>query len=391
MAIAHVNLFISRFFRLSLLDRYLIGELLPPFLFGVGLFSSLGVAVGTVFDLVRQVTEYGLLLDVAIKVLLLKVPEFAAYALPVSLLLTTLMTYSRLSGDSELIALRSVGISTYRLVVPTLIMSVAVTGLTFLFNELVVPAANYQAALTLERALNQEQPKFQENNIFYPEYTQIQDENGRSRPILSRLFYAEQFDGKNMKRLTVLDRTQDGVSQIVTSESASWNFRENKWDFVDGVIYLISSDGSFRNILRFDRQMLQLPRTPLDLAQRARGNQEMNIAQARERLEILKVSGDEAELRKLKVRIQQKYAFPFVCIVFALLGAALGNQPQQTSRATSFGISVVVVFSYYLLFFVTGAMGLVGIFSPFFAAWLANMFGIVVGGLLLFRSANQFS
>jgi len=59
-------------------------------------------------------------------------------------LLAALMTYSRLSSDSELIALRSCGVSIYRLV-PAFILSFVVTGMTFLFNEQVVPAANYQA------------------------------------------------------------------------------------------------------------------------------------------------------------------------------------------------------------------------------------------------------
>ena len=132
----------------SVMDRYIATELVPPFLFGVGAFSSVGVAVGTLFDLVRKVTESGLLLGIAVKVLLLKMPEFVVYAFPMSTLLAALMTYSRFSSDSELIALRSSGISIYRLVMPAIVLSFIVTGMTFLFNELVVPAANYEASIT---------------------------------------------------------------------------------------------------------------------------------------------------------------------------------------------------------------------------------------------------
>jgi lipopolysaccharide export system permease protein len=136
---------------LSVMDRYIASELIPPFLFGVGAFSSVGVAVGTLFDLVRKVTDAGLPFNIAIQVLLLKMPEFVSYALPMSTLLAALMTYSRLSSDSELIALRSCGVSIYRMVVPAVVLSLVVTGITFIFNELVVPAANYQAASTLEK------------------------------------------------------------------------------------------------------------------------------------------------------------------------------------------------------------------------------------------------
>jgi len=388
MAFTKIGLSLRRFPGLSILDRYLVGELLPPFLFGVGLFSSLGVAVGMVFDLVRRVTEYGLTIDVALRVMVLKLPEFVAYALPVALLLATMMTYSRLAGDSELVALRSVGVSVYRLAAPAIVLSIIITGTTFLFNEMVVPAANYRAAISLERALNEEKPSFQERNIFYPEYDKVRGENGELQTVLKRLFYAERFDGKNMRGLTILDRSREGLDQIVTAEAASWNFRDNRWDFENGIIYLVSPDGSFQNILRFQHQQLQLPRAPIDLASRLRDNTEMNIAQAREQLQLISMSGDESKIRKLLVRIHQKVSFPFVCLVFGLLGAALGTRPQHTSRAASFAISVVVVFSYYVLFFVTGALGLVGTLSPLAAAWLPNLFGIGVGSAMLVQSAR---
>src|SRR3712207_5521134 len=86
---------------LSVMDRYLTAEIVLPFLFGVGAFSSVGVAIGTLFDLVRKVTDAGLSLEIAVKVLLLQMPQFIAYSFPMAMLLATLMAYSRLSNDSE--------------------------------------------------------------------------------------------------------------------------------------------------------------------------------------------------------------------------------------------------------------------------------------------------
>ncbi len=373
---------------ISVMDRYITLELVLPFLFGVGAFSSVSLAIGTLFDLVRKVTESGLPISLAIQVLLLQVPQFVSYALPMSTLLATLMAYGRLSSDSELIALRSCGVSIYRLVVPALVLSLIVTGISFLFNELVVPAANFQATVTLERALDREDPPFRENNIFYPEYGEIEQPNGETIDGLKRLFYAAQFDGERMKGLTILDWSQYGLNQIVTAESAAWNPAQNTWDFFNGTIYIISPDASYRNILQFENHQLQLPKAPLDLAQKGRDYGEMNIAQSLERLEIEKIGGDEYDIRKLKVRIHQKVSFPFVCLVFGLVGASLGVRPQRTGRATSFGISVVVIFSYYLLGFITGALGQLNILSPFMAAWFPNFFGFAAGGWLLWRAAR---
>lgn len=133
--------------RISLIERYLVKELSLFFLFSVGLFSALGVAIGTISDLGYKITEHQLPIPIAILIFGYKIPEYIAYALPISMLLTSLITYGRLSRDRELVALASFGVDFYRIITPALGFSLIVTGVTFLFNELIVPAANYQANL----------------------------------------------------------------------------------------------------------------------------------------------------------------------------------------------------------------------------------------------------
>lgn len=379
---------LSKAINIPVLDRYLIRELILPFLFGVGAFTSIGLSVGTVFELVREVAESGLSIAIALQVFLLRMPEFIVLAFPMSTLLATLMTYSRLSSDSEVIAFRSVGVSVYRLVIPALIISLFITGMTFTFNELFVPTASYEARITLERALKGEKPPFRQKNILYTDYDDVEQPDGNKREILVRLFYAEQFNGEEMRGLTVIDRTRGNISQIINAQSATWNPQLNKWDFYQGTSYVIAPDSSYNNVVRFEHKVLNLPRTPLDLTQRSRDYGEMNLLQSLEYLKLVKASSDDDKLRELKVRIQQKISFPFVCLVFGIVGAALGIKPQQTGRGTSFGISILIIFGYYLIAFITGAIGQVGVFSPFLAAWIPNFLGLGIGGWLLFRSAN---
>ncbi|WP_392534733.1 LptF/LptG family permease [Nostoc sp. C117] len=371
------------------MDRYLGRELLPPFFFGVGAFSSIGVTIDAVFDLIRKIVESGLPIDIAIQVFLLKFPNFIVLAFPMSTLLATLMTYSRLSSDSELIALRGCGVSVYRMVFTAVMLSLVVTGMTFLFNEQIAPAANYQAAMTLNNALKSDKPTLKQQNIFYPEYQDVYQPDGSKNRILSRLFYADQFDGKRMTGLTIIDRSTKGLNQIVVSESAEWNPSKNVWDFYNGTIYFVAADRSYRNIVRFEKQQLQLPRTPLSLAEKSRDYGEMNISEALDQLEVERLGGDRQKIRKLEVRIQQKISLPFVCVVFGLVGAAMGSIPQRTGRGTSFGISVIVIFSYYLIFFISGAIGQAGALSPFMGAWLPNFIFLAIGMFLLTRVAKR--
>ena len=234
--------------------------------------------------------------------------------------------------------------------------------------------------------MNSERPPFQDRNIFYREFQDASD--GSSGKELKRLFYARKFNGKEMQGVTILDFSQPGVDRIVSAESATWNFGKNLWNFYNGTAYFISPDGSFSNVVKFDQEEHQLSRNPLDLASRKRDNEELNIAEATRYLNIVRQSGDEKEIRTWELRIQQKYALPFMCIVFGIIGSALGITPHRASKATSFGVSVVIIFGYYLLSFITNSMGEAGVLSPFIAAWSPTFLGLGLGSFLLVRASK---
>ncbi len=388
MKIGAVKLFDRASLGLSVMNLYIIKELILPFLFGMGIFTSLGLSIGAVFELIRKVTDSGLFWGVAVKVLILKMPGFIVLAFPMSILLATLMSYSRLSNDSELIALRSVGVNIYRLIMPAIAFSLCIVALAFLFNNFIAPAANYQASVTLKEALGETRPNFKTENILYDEYTEIPIKGDRTKEVLTRLFYAEEFDGEQMKNITVLDRSRGSVSQIVTAQSAKWNVLENIWDFYNGTIYLIGIDGSYNNIVRFQHQQLALPKTALDLTKEGKNTDEMNIFEARKYLETIKRSADEQRVRKWQVRIQEKIAIPFACVVFALIGAALGITPQNSGKTTSFGICIGLIFAYYLVSFISQSMGISGVVPPWLAAWSPNLLGLGAAGGLLAKTTE---
>jgi lipopolysaccharide export system permease protein len=372
-------------FGLSVMDRYILSELVMPFLFGVVAFSSIGVSVGAAFDLVRRVTEFGLSPAIAAQIFLLRLPYFVSLALPTSMLLSCLMVYGRLSSDSELVALRSCGVSLYRLVAPAIALSLVMTAVTFAFNEAVVPAANRQSALMLDRALKKREPTFTESNIVYQEFRTQKNAEGDTERLLSRIFYAKEYDGRQMKGLTILDFTKPDFNQIIVSKTAVWNGQEEIWDFFDGTIYVVNADSSYRNIVRFQQQQIQLPRTPLDIVKTNRDSAEMNIAQAIQYRDLIGQTGNRKEIRKIVLRIDQKIAFPFACLVFGLAGATLGIQPRRAGRATGFGLSLVIIISYYLLISTGEALYQFDILTSFMASWLPTIVGLLLGGFLLVR------
>ncbi|AFZ53363.1 LptF/LptG family permease [Cyanobacterium aponinum UTEX 3222] len=370
-------------FKFSILDSYLFQELIPPFIFSVAIFSTLGVAIATLSDLSYKIVNANLPFIYALQIFFLKIPEYVAYALPISVLLTTLMTYSRLSKDSELIAFYNCGLSLYRLITPALILSLIVTGLTFIFNELIVPNANYKATTILVEQINEQRKFLLRQDIFYPEYVNVKEKNGKNNKYLKTLFYAQEFDGENMQSLTILDTEKKGLNKVIISEKGTWNNQDKVWDLFNGFIYditknQIKAEGKF-----FEKTQISLPKTPLELASKSRDPYEMNIIQSLEYIKLLRLLGDDKTVLMFQVRTAQKISFPFVCVIFGLVGSSLGSRPNNASKATSFGLCVGIVFFYYLGSFMISSLGLIGIISPLMAAWIPNFIGLLIGGFLL--------
>ena len=69
---------------IPLVDRWLVGQLLPPMFFAIGAFTAVSLSVGIMFDLVRKIVEFGLPLQIALKVLILKLPGFLVLSFPMS-------------------------------------------------------------------------------------------------------------------------------------------------------------------------------------------------------------------------------------------------------------------------------------------------------------------
>lgn len=376
------------FLKLPLIDRYIINELILFFLFSVGLLSSLGVAIGTVSDLAYKTTEYNLPISVAILIFSYKIPEYIAYALPISTLLTTLIIYGRLSSDRELIALGSFGVNIYRLITPALVFSLAVTVITFLLNELIVPAANYQANLIQNPFIPKTELNLQKKDIFYPEYEQSFTDGELAVSKLKRIYFAEQYQDKSLEEITIICFAQDKIDQIITAQSAQWNQDYQVWDLFEVEINNISEDIESIVNHKFRHKQLPLSSVMFQIIAQERSPEDMNIRQAKKYQILIQDSGQEQEIARFAVRIQQKYAFPFICFVFALIGSALGANYSQINKSQGFGLCVAIVFIYYLLGFALGSLGIAGIVSPLVAAWLPNILCLNVG-IWLSQTANN--
>lgn len=384
------QLLARRWQSIPLMDRWLLSELIGPLLFGVAAFTAVTLSVGVVFELVRKVAESGLSIAVATQVLFLKLPGFLVLSFPMATLMATLLAYSRLSGGSELTALRSIGVSTMRFILPAIFLASVMSGLTFMFNDLIVPPANRSGYVTLQKALGRSIDSEKGENIIYPRYGKVVGSSTtRDKERLVHLFYARDYFNGAMVDVTLLDFSRPNSRQMLTAKLARYDQKSGNWEFINGNVINISENGGMNTTAEFDSYFYPLGQGPLDLAELPRDANNMTVAQAREGLRILDQAGDRKEARKLRVRIQEKFSFPAICLVFGLIGASLGSRPNgRTSRSQGFGISVLLIFLYYLLAFVFSSLGVKGTLTPLLSAWSPVFIGLL-GGAFLLREASQ--
>ncbi|MCP9858282.1 LptF/LptG family permease [Cyanobium sp. Cruz-8D1] len=374
---------------LPLLDRWLLQEQLGPLLFGIAAFTAVSLSVGAVFELVRRVAESGLPVLAAVKVLLLRLPSFLVLSFPMATLMATLLAYSRLSGSSELTALRSVGVSTRRMVLPAMALALVMSLLTFVFNDAVVPRANLEATNSLERALGKAIATEQSDNALYSRFSDAKLPNGDSVKVLSHIFFARKFIKGVMFDVTLLDFSREGYRQMLTALIGKWNEDKGMWEFTNGRITNIDVATGTTTSASFDRYLYPFTRDPIEVAQLPTDASTMTVGQALTAERLLLEANNTKEARRLRVRIQEKFAFPAICLVFGLIGSSLGVRPNsRTSRSQGFGISVLLIFGYYLMSFIFSSLGVTGTLMPFMAAWLPVFIGLG-GGLWLLRQASR--
>ena len=387
-----LNHIIAPWYSVPLIDRWLIGQIIPPMLFAISAFTVISLSVGVMFDLIRKIVEYGLPLILAIKALFYSLPSFLVLSFPMAVLLSTLLSYGKLSANSELLALKSLGINTTRIIAPAIALSIFMTGLTFYFNDNLVPNSNRLAEFTLRSGVgssfNKEKAK---NNIIFSRKGSRTDTNNKptkTNTYLTHIFYASRFENNTMREVTVLDFSRVNIKQILTAKSAVFNKDNSSWVFTDGSIVSTDSIGQTTSI-NFKQYLYPFVEGPLDLAKVPKDASDMSLKEALEAEKIYKKIGDLKQIRKIQVRIQEKFTLPCACLVFGLIGSILGSQSNlRSSKSQGFGLSVILILVYYVISFISSSFGVKGLLPPIIAAWFPVLISLG-GGCYFLRKSNS--
>ena len=146
-----------------------------------------------------------------------------------------------------------------------------------------------------------------------------------------------------MREVTVLDFSRVNIKQILTAKSAVFDKDISSWIFTDGSIVSTDSIGKTTSI-NFKKYLYPFVEGPLDLAKVPKDASDMSLKEALEAERIYKKVGNLKEIRKIQVRIQEKFTFPCACLVFGLIGSILGSKSNlRSSKSQGFGLSVILI------------------------------------------------
>ena len=376
---------------IPLIDRWLLGQLIPPMLFAIGAFTAVSLSVGIMFDLVRKIVEFGLPFQVALKILILKLPGFLVLSFPMSMLLATLLAYGKLSSNSELLALKSLGVANRRIIFPAVLLSIFMTFLTFTFNDNLVPMSNRVAENTMRASLGKAISSEEGKHIMFSRYgSQIDKSNkvSNSNENLTHIFYAKYFRNNFMEEVTLIDFSRIGIEQILKAEKGEFDQNKNLWIFYDGRLTITQDTGEI-SFINFNEYKYPLGEGPRELAKVPSDANDMTVSQAIKAESLYRQAGNNKEARRMRVRIQEKFTLPAACVVFGLIGSSFGVRSiSRSSKSQGFGLSVLMIFGYYLLSFFSSSLGVKGILNPILAAWAPVILSISLSIFLLRRASE---
>lgn len=139
-----------------ILARYVVRELLGPFLFAFSIISSM-LVLNFVLQAMRYIIGKGISIQVILEYIAYNLAWIVVLVVPMSILVASIMAFGRLASDNEVTALKAGGVHFYRLIVPVLLCAGLVTYGLIQFNDRVLPVANHKARV-LKKNIQSKRP-----------------------------------------------------------------------------------------------------------------------------------------------------------------------------------------------------------------------------------------
>ena len=364
---------------MRLVTRSVLRELWPPFLLGFASYTFL-LLLRTIFQMTELVVRGNATVAEIGYLLLLSLPWIVVLTLPMAFLLAVLVGVGRLAADSELVALRSCGVSPAALYRPVLAAGAVLAVLVFGIYDRVLPAANdvltrKMARLAATSVFSIVSPRtFREPR---PGMTLFFDRAGTDPQTLEGVF------------LRLEDPSSGATDRVIVARRGTLTLEgESLWlDLTESTVHEYSPDDPSR--YRVSQNRTQRILFAGDVARESRsrvtyekGLRAQSVSELRRSAERARTQSPE-RYRLAWAEIHKKLAIPFASIAFGFIGIPLAETARRGGRGSSFALSLALIVLYYVLISSGETWAETGVLPPGLAIWLADGLLILLGAFLL--------
>jgi lipopolysaccharide export system permease protein len=359
---------------------YILKEIIPISLIGLMTFTII-LLMDKIFKLIELIINRGGNVTNILMLLMFITPSFLTLTIPVSVLLGTLLALGRLSGDSEIIAFKASGISLYQLFIPVFVLSISAFLITSFLLFYGLPWGNRGFVATLY-VIAQSKPEFEiKERVFNDMFNGV-------------VVYVDKIpiQGKKMEGILIYDeRNKQNVNTIFAKEGfliTDPTSQEMVLKLLHGDVHRFEPKTMAYQKLQFDTYDLKIEmRKSFAAMEKKLKEHEMGIDEIKEKIEKMKQQGQDTTPQE--VELHKRYAIPFACIVFGLIGVPLGIQPRRSGRSYGFVFSIFILLAYYVSLIAFEMLAVKKAVPAFLAGWFPTFLFGSLGLYLLIKAANE--
>jgi len=355
----------------GILSRYIFKELLWSFLLALLVFSSVALMTKLI-DLMDMVVNKGISPGQVLLLVIYLMPSLLVYTVPMSVVLAILIALGRLSADSEIRALKASGINLYQMMPPFVVLCVAGFILTSF------------CTLSLESLGRRTFRSHAEN--FSAEHIAAGLEGGVFNDAIKGLIiYVQEFDQETLqvKNIMISDRRKSAQPIVIVAEHGVILSDQNNlrllFKLYDGSIHRSNAKQKYEYAVFNTYQMV----LPLPGA-----NKKNNKPTKQRELSLQNLFAQKSALKKQGldynreiIELNKRFALPFSCLIFGLLGMSLGVYLRRGGRASGFMLSLFIVVLYFLLMNLGEEVCKEGLLPPAIGMWMTN---VAMGSLAVY-------
>lgn len=355
---------------MKIVDRYMMRGFLGPFLWCVLLFNIMAVIID-IFSFIDDIVKYHIPGASIVAFYVYYLPTIFIQVTPMAVLLSTIFVLSNLNKHNEITALKSSGVSLWRMLAPLLVIGFIVSVVVFAVNDKIIPVSSRVAQYIRIEELEKEKRKEAPTSIV------------KSVALYgsgNRIIFARTYDTAKKVLSDVIIHEQDAEQSLtskITAQTGVWT--GSGWKFSNVIIYHINNAGAILGEPAFyAERTIPLKEKPSDFANKEWRSEYMSYRDLKRY--ITNFRGASARLVKhLLVDLHYKVAFPLISFIIILVGAPFAITTTRGGVLIGVGMSIAIGLLYYAAIAIFIALGKGGVLPPVIAAWAGNVIFAAVG------------